>query len=68
MKSDTLKSFGTIMFSTKHISAAQKGSNKSFFSTALNFSSIGDHLSWFIGQINLSLEGPSAVKSIMIEA
>jgi hypothetical protein len=25
-------------------------------------------LSWFIGQINLSLEGPSAVKSIMIEA
>jgi hypothetical protein len=25
-------------------------------------------LSWFIGQINLSLGGPSAVKSIMIEA
>jgi hypothetical protein len=25
-------------------------------------------LSWFIGPINLSLEGPSAVKSIMIEA
>jgi hypothetical protein len=25
-------------------------------------------LSWFIGPINLSLEGPSAVKSIMIKA
>ena len=53
IKSGTLKSFGTIMFGTKYISAAQIGSNIAFLSTTLNLSSIADQLSWFTGPVDL---------------
>jgi hypothetical protein len=39
MNSGILKFFGTMMFGTKHISAARMGSNQSIPSTALNLSS-----------------------------
>jgi hypothetical protein len=65
MKSGTLKSFGTTMFDTKHISAARMGSNKSFPSTSPNLSSRAENLPWFIRPVDLSSEGLSTVRSIV---
>ena len=61
MNSGILKSFGTVMFGTNHISDARMGSNQSFPSTALNLSSKADILSSFINPVDLLSEGLSTV-------
>ena len=61
------KSFGTIMFGIKQTSTANTRSIRSFSSTALNLSSKAIHLLWSIGPTNLSSNGHSAIKSIIIK-
>ena len=63
-----LKSFGTVMFGTKHTSDACMGSNQSFPSTAFSRSSKADILSRFMKPVELLSEGPSAIKSTVIGA
>jgi len=68
INSSILKSFGTMMFGTKHTSDVCMGSNQSFSSTALSHSSKADVLSRFMKPVDLLSEGPSTVKSTMIGA
>jgi len=66
MKSDTLNSFGTIIFlEPNKFSATNIRSIRLFLSTALDLFFRATHLSWFMGHIDLSLEGPSVVVSMV---
>jgi hypothetical protein len=66
MKSGTLNSFGIIIFfRTKQTSPANIGSIRLFLSTTLNLSFRETHLSWYMGHVDLSLEGPSIVGYIV---